>query len=180
MCSNSKQRITSGQITKSHLNLISISSQLTYELDILKRVNRIKLNKLSLERVLISGGYPQHNSGGNYHNKKVELFNLINKTSCYLPDMPVQRGYHTSVGGVICGGVEDTKMLSREVALTLPAGRGQYQPKEKRSGHVSWNVHPGVSFMLLGSYDSSNRRTTNVVYRNGTTDTGFTLPYDVQ
>ena len=143
-------------------------------------MNQIKLNKLFLEGVLISGGYPQHNSGGNYHNKKVELFNLINKSSCYLPDMPVQRGYHTSVGGVICGGYEDAEQRSCIDIASGSWSSSQYQPIEKRSGHVSWNVHPGVSFMLLGSYDSSNRRTTNVVYKNGTTDTGFTLPYDAR
>ena len=105
---------------------------------------------------MISGGYPSHGDG-QYHNKRVELYNLVNKTSCSLPNMPKIRGYHTSVDGVVCGGYVEAEQRSCIEFTGGSWSSSQYQPIEKRSGHSSWNMNPGESLMLLGRFFNYKR-----------------------
>ena len=123
--------------------------------------------------VLISGGNPFTSS------RKVELYNLKTKTSCELPDLPESRLSHTSVGGVICGGGYVTAILTSCIDITKGTwSSSYYQPTRTRRYHVSWNINPGESFMLLGGSDSQNRRTTDIVHITGTVAPGFKLKYD--
>ena len=120
----------------------------------------------SFEGVLISGGY-----GSSSPYRKVELYNLINKTSCNLPDLPGNRFNHISVGGVICGGGGCLDITSGSWSSS------KYQSIRNRDRSVAWNINPGVSFMILGG---GSRRTTDIVYTNGTVERGFNLQYNTR
>ena len=122
--------------------------------------------------MLISGGYQSSN------NKKVELYNLINKTTCNLPDLPAGRYFHTSVDGVICGGGASSGEETSCVDITSGTwSTSKYQSIRNRYGSVSWNMNPGHSFMILGGSNSQARSTTDIVYTNGTVEPGFDLQY---
>ena len=54
----------------------------------------------------------------------------------------------------------------------------KYESIRKRYYSVSWNINPGESFMILGSGDNLNLRTTDIVHTNGTVERGFDLQYD--
>ena len=120
--------------------------------------------------VLISGGHPTSS------RRKVELYDLINKTSCDLPDLPASRHGHTSVGGVICGG-HNAALTSCVDISSGSWSSSKYQEIRNRSNHVVWDVNPGKYFMLLGGRDSTHRQTTDIVHYDGTVEPGFNLPY---
>ena len=106
------------------------------------------------------------------------MYNLKTKTSCELPDLPVDRVSHTSVGGIICGGGYVTAILTSCIDITKGTwSSSYYQPTRTRRFHVTWNINPGESFMLLGSWDNKYKRTTDIVHRNGTVTPGFNLKY---
>ena len=124
--------------------------------------------------MLISGG------GSSSTYRKVELYNLINNTRCNLPDLPANRYLHTSVGGVICGGGASS-VQTRCIHITSGSwSSSKYQSIRNRYYSVTWNINPGVSFMILGGYYSSAKRTTDIVYTNGTVEQGFDLQYDAK
>ena len=124
------------------------------------------------EGVLISGSTDYKLSS----SKSVELFDLKKRKSCELPNLPQKTKQHTSVGGVICGGG-----YTRTSCVDINSGSwssDKYQPIRPRYGHVSWNISPGESFMVLGGYNGSrNTLTTDIVYTNGTVVPGFELKY---
>ena len=128
--------------------------------------------------VLISGGTSP---------SKVELYNLVTKTSCDLPDLtPLKFKFHTSVNGVLCGGWL-RNVVNRCYDLTSGTwSTSKYQPIRSRRTHVAWNINPGKSFMLLGGGWTNGRnadknvRTTDIVHFNGTVEQGFMLQYDVK
>ena len=121
--------------------------------------------------VLISGGFPTTNL------RKVELYNLITKTSCELPDLPTSRNQHISLGGVICGGRVATTQTSCNDITSGSWSTSRYESIRKRYLSVSWNINPGESFMILGG-GGVNLRTTDIVHTNGTVEPGFNLQYD--
>ena len=123
--------------------------------------------------MLISGGYPSSSY------RKVELYNLINKTRCNLPDLPANRYGHTSVGGVICGGGGSAERTSCVDITSGSWSTSKYQSIRERFISVAWNINPGQSFMILGAaYSKSEARsTTDIVYTNGTVEPGFDLQY---
>ena len=126
--------------------------------------------------VLISGGWTSSSS----RSGKVELFNLVTKKSCVLPQMAEVRSVHTSVNGIICGGWDGNS--ARTSCVDISSGSwssDNYQPIRPRAGHVAWNVRAG-EVILLGGWDSESQRTTDVVYTNGTVVPGFNLQYDVR
>ena len=128
---------------------------------------------INFEGVLISGGAPSSSY------RTVELYNLINKTSCNLPDLPANRYAHTSVGGVICGGFESAVGRTCVDITSGSWSTSKYQSIRNRYGSVAWNINPGQSFMILGgAYSNSEARsTTDIVYTNGTVEPGFDLQY---
>ena len=125
---------------------------------------------LSNVDVLISGGI------GIKPNTKVELFNLITKTTCELEDLPEIRLQHTSVNGDICGG------MGVETCIDISSGSWsseKFQNITPRLWPISWNINPGESFMILGGDGfSTSMRSTDIVYTNGTVEAGFSLPYE--
>ena len=110
----------------------------------------------------------------------MELYNILTNTSCKLEDLPYNRTSHTSVDGIICGG-QDT--AARTSCIDISSGSwssDKYQNIRPRYQHKSWNINPGESFLLLGGGENTqNRRTTDIVYINGTVVPGFDLQYDV-
>ena len=105
------------------------------------------------------------------------MYNLITKTSCSLPDLPEGRRYPSSDGGVICGGLDSKEVQTSCVELKNGLwSSSKYQAIRPRVFHVSWNMIPGKSLMLLGGRD---RRTTDIVHANGNVEKGFPLLYDV-
>ena len=110
----------------------------------------------------------------------MELYNLVNKTSCYLPDLPSTRYRHTSANGVICGGGGSAE---RKSCVDISSGSwssDKFQPITSRFSHLVWNTSPSESFMLLGGVDENGRtRTTDIVHINGTVEPGFNLQHDV-
>ena len=93
--------------------------------------------------MLISGGGPSSSY------RKVELYNLINKTTCYLPDLTATRFGHTSVGGVICGGGNTAERTSCTDITSGSWSTTKYQSIRSRAASVTWNINPGHSFMIL-------------------------------
>ena len=127
--------------------------------------------------VLISGGFPSSS------RKKVELYNLGTKTSCFPPDLPEERSGHTSVGGVICGGGSEDSTWNSCIDISSGSwSSDNYQSIRQKFGHESWDI--GQSFMLLGggTWEGDARRTTDIVNKNDGTvvPTNFLLEYDVQ
>ena len=111
--------------------------------------------------VLISGGFPSE--------IQVNLYNLQTKETCILSDLPNQRWGHSCVGGVICGGGPHTEQQASCTYWNNGswnfAGMG-YMPS--RFGHVTWNINPGESFMVLGAYwNNEFKRAVSIpVYEN--------------
>ena len=94
--------------------------------------------------------------------------------------MPAARYHHTSVGGVICGGGLPAERTS---CIDMSGGSWsstKFQSIRSRWGAVTWNLNPGASFMILGGGDSGSKRTTDIVYTNGTVEPGFDLQYDTR
>ena len=93
--------------------------------------------------------------------------------------MTEKRSYHSSVNGVVCGGLDGSgARLTSCVDISSGSwSSDNYQPIRPRNGHVAWNVRAG-EVILLGDWDN-NQRTTDVVYTNGTVVPGFNLQYDV-
>ena len=94
-----------------------------------------------------------------------------------MEDLPAHRTLHTSVDGVICGGFVTAAQTS---CIDISSGSwssDKYQNIRPRDDHLSWNINPGESFLLLGGGDFENRRTTDIVYTNGTVVPGFDLQY---
>ena len=127
--------------------------------------------------VLISGG------DGVETESKVELFDINEKVSCTLPDLPENNGRsrHTSNGGVLCGGQATGSKDSATTCLDISSGSWSSSNYEtlnaKFSDHISWNLGLRESFMLLGG--GQQLKTTNIVHPDGFVDTGFTMKYRV-
>ena len=114
-----------------------------------------------------------------YH---VEFYNPETNTSCKHKRLPIDRIDHTSVEGVLCGGLGKEAKTS---CVDMSSGKWsskKYSPIRPRTGHVSWNLNPGESFMLLGGayYHDESKKSTDVVYLNGTVEPGFNLPYETR
>ena len=92
-----------------------------------------------------------------------------------LDDLPEDRSFHTSVDGVICGGY-DTRTSCGDISSGSWSSDA-FQNIRPRWGHLSWNVNPGESFLLLGGEAWESRTTTDLVYTNGTVEPGFSLQY---
>ena len=91
--------------------------------------------------------------------------------------MPADRRTHASVNGVICGGDAPTSESCTDITSGSWSS-DKYQNIRTRWQHLSWNINPGESFLLLGGGNSQNRRNTDMVYTNGTVVPGFDLQYD--
>ena len=110
----------------------------------------------------------------------MELYNLLTKASCKLEDLPHIRKRHTSVDGVICGGSNPGANTS---CIDISSGSWsseKYQNIRPRYSHQSWKINPGEFMLLGGGGNYQNRRTTDIVYRNGTVVPGFTLQHDIE
>ena len=108
--------------------------------------------------------------------RKVELFHLATKQSCLLPNLPEWRREHTSVNGVVCGA---SNPAARTNCVDISSGSwssDKYQPIRPRRGHIAWKLPTGELILVGGMYE---RRTTDIVYTNGTVVPGFNLQYDV-
>ena len=136
---------------------------------------------LKLDAVLITGGKNLFNL------KKVEMFHLVRKRKCILPDMLEYRHGHTSVGGVICGGGEkkETKTSCISFNPTTKSWHRPYEPISPRIYHVAWNwtnFEFENSFTLLGGGRySQNIQKTEVVFNSGKVTPGEEdLKYPIQ
>ena len=104
----------------------------------------------------------------------VELFNLSTLTSCAITgklDQP--RFDHTGDGNLVCGG-RDTDDVSISSCYNVATG-DTINLLDGRAGHTSWSTDAGI--YLLGGWESSSRRTTELV-TGDTTQAGFGLQYD--
>ena len=111
----------------------------------------------------------------------VELYNLINKTSCYLPSLPQARWRHTSAEGILCGGGNTAERTSCVDISSGSWASNKYPSIRARFSHLVWNINPGQSFMIIGGVDSNGARTrtTDILHNNGTIEPGFDLQHDV-
>ena len=83
-----------------------------------------------------------------------------------MPDLPLDRWSHTSVGGTICGGGQ-ADVQSDCVDISSGSWSGDsYQPISPRDRHLTWNVEPGKYFMIFGG----GSKTSDVVYADGTVE----------
>ena len=77
----------------------------------------------------------------------------MTKEICSLPNLPEPYWDHSSVSGVVCCGGPDTKQQASCTYWKNGSwhftGMG-YAPS--RIAQVSWNINPGVSFMMFGGY----------------------------
>ena len=83
--------------------------------------------------------------------------------------------WHTSVGGVICGGGSTAEKTSCVDITSGSWSTSKYQSIRNRYASVTWNINPGHSFMILGG--TTDISTTDIVYTNGTVEPGFDLQY---
>ena len=133
--------------------------------------------------MLKSGGNPSIAAGNpSSARQSVELHNMLqmpySNALCYIDNLPSNRYYHTSVGGVICGGSGSAEHTS---CIDLSGGSWstmKFQSIRSRYRAVTWNLNPGKFFMILGGVESGNRKTTDIVHTNGTVEPGFDLQYD--
>ena len=140
------------------------------------------------EAVLISGGKSQRTE------KSAELFHLLTKKRCSLPNLPLEKYFHTSVGGVLCGGGKTGKSLTTCISLdptTKKWSSKKYQRIRIRDKAVSWkwkDVFFKNSFAILGGGSIvpfndkfSSLKNIDVVFDNGTVVHGFEdLKYSIQ
>ena len=136
------------------------------------------ISTFKIEGALISGGFPSSTVG-----RKVELHNLITKDSCSLPDLPAARFRHTSNNGIICGGgAANSEEWKSCIDITTGTWSSiNYMTIKPRYAHVSWDIVPRESFILLGGDRKSNfMNSTSIVYKNGTIEEGFSLQFNTK
>ena len=131
---------------------------------------------MSFIGVLITGGVTTPNY------IKVELYDLSTRASCTLPDLPEPRFAHSSHDGILCGGGVFSPTSTVCKKLINGVWTITHNLSTARTFHCSWENDPGVSFMLLGGVNAQSGaiRTTDVVFYNGTVQTGFELAYDAR
>ena len=129
------------------------------------------VRQLFIPGFLISGG----DSSSSSSKKKAELYNPVSGNFCPVQDLQKYREYHSSCGGLLCGGRRHSsswqsceRITGTEVSpltsLTLRQGRVK---------HLCWSL-PADKVMLLGGGWSDN--STEIVSGSSSTE-GFTLPY---
>ena len=126
---------------------------------------------------MITGGW---SAGIPRPSQRVEIYNPKTNTSCLLPNLPDSRRSHTIVDGVICGGSDN---VARTSCVDMSSGTwssDKYAEIRNRGGHVSWNLNPGTSFMLLSGWDNDSKKTTEIVHLDGRVEPGFNLQYDIR
>ena len=123
---------------------------------------------------MISGGEPETT------NRKAELFDLSSNISCKMPDLPESRYGHSSHHeGLICGGRSSSNIIGTCIKLINGVWTSTHNLISGRAEHSSWDVDPGISFMLLGGAvaNFAPTKTTEVVFYDGTVTSGFNLQY---
>ena len=121
-----------------------------------------------LAAVLVTGGHAL---------KTAEIFLPSAGTSCTLPPLPQNRGYHTADKNICGGGSTEAKakkclQWSPDTGtwgdhLTLDVGRDR---------HVSWTPGTGIGTYLMGG--SWSTRTTTLIKPDKSQETGFVLKYE--
>ena len=107
----------------------------------------------------------------------VEMINLETQTSCIVDvklDQP--RRYHTGDGDLVCGGI-DVDGYSLSSCYNIVTGTTINLINE-RYDHTSWSS--GQEIILLGGWDGSSYRTTEVINVGDSTQAGFDLKYDTE
>ena len=102
----------------------------------------------------------------------VELFNLETRTSCVIKPLDQPRYYYTD-SNLVCGG-RDIDVDGISSCYNVATG-DTINLLNGRSYHTSWSTDAGI--YLLGGWESSSRRTTELV-TGDTTQAGFGLQYD--
>ena len=128
--------------------------------------------------VLITGGEPRDSVG-----VKVEVFNIKTKKSCPIANLPGGvRLKHSQCGRLLCGGWESS--TQRSCLMLNPLTRA-FTPtsvslREKREGHLCWDVEgENGPTLLMGGIHS--RRSTELLSPDGSSSSAnFTLTYDTE
>ena len=120
--------------------------------------------------VLISGGF---NGEG---LKSAEIYFPSSNTRCSLPELPVERSWHTQDGQLACGGVGGSKTMTSCDKWSPDSGSWtqSHTLRQRKYYHVSWNTEDGVH--LIGG--SSSIKTTELVKEDDSVGDGFSLKYD--
>ena len=123
---------------------------------------------------LITGGHPDRS------NKKAELYNPVSGNSCPVQDLQENRAWHSSCGGLVCGGGDPVFSSSSSLQSCERITGTEVSPlpsltlRQERHAHLCWSL-PNNKIMLIGGQGSPN--TTEVV--SGSSSSGsFDLPYD--
>ena len=123
--------------------------------------------------ILISGG--SHGTS----LSTVEMLYTNGSRICFLPDLPYSRHGHTQTGLTACGGWGDSAARTSCHTLSSTGSWEESHSLDKnRREHCAWRAPQGV--MLLGSWDSIARTTSEILLENGDTSPGFSLDYDTR
>ena len=126
--------------------------------------------------VLVSGGMDSQSS----HMTTAELLYTNGSRICTLPNLPYSRSRHTQTGVTACGG--DGDFEARTSCHTL-SSTGSWELShnlagQDRRGHCAWASPQGT--VLLGSLDSRDGATSEILLENGGTTPGFNLDYQTR
>jgi len=123
-----------------------------------------------LQGFLITGGDPDSS------RKKAELYNPVSGNSCPVQDLQQYRQYHSSCGGLLCGGHVSSASTSRScerITGTEVSPLPSLTLRQARYGHLCWSL-PADKVMLFGGWESG---TSTEIVSGSSSSKGFTLPY---
>ena len=134
------------------------------------------MQTLICSAVLITGGL-----GGN--NNKASIYIPSANQSCFLPDLPTRRYYHSQVGLRACGGTPN----GRTTCDTWNPETGSWNEEDVQligaRTYNSWTTANGEGTYLIGSYSYgdgaygwngwNNAKTSDLLKPDGTVVPGF-------
>ena len=121
---------------------------------------------------LISGGDPYSS------RKKVELYNPATGNSCRVQDLQQDRYYHSSCGGLLCGGgwSSSSRQSCERITGTEVSPLPSLTLTEERAAHLCWRLPGEEGILLLGGFRSP---TTTEVISGTSSSASFQLAYKV-
>ena len=122
---------------------------------------------------LISGGFPDSSL------KKVELYNPATGNSCRVQDLQQYRGWHSSCGGLLCGGYGSSSSLQscERITGTEVSPLPSLTLTEERDYHLCWRLPGEEGILLLGGRYPP---TTTEVISGTSSSASFQLAYKTE
>ena len=122
--------------------------------------------------VLITGGIVL-----GFESKTAEVYLPASNTSCYLPELPEVRSFHTQDDELVCGGNRRNSTTSC-IKLAKGVWTKSHNLRMERIYHVSWKTASGL-YLIGGVYFMASS-STELLKEDGSVEEGFALIHSLR